>query len=273
MANLRVFLTLVASVCTAPVFAEPPKTDSKADPKEEMKAFQGNWNVWREEDHNGIAADSKNAMFIDGDEIQFLYDKKKGDTARLKIDATKDPKEIEIVYTRGSFINKKRLGIYRFTSEAQLEIAWGAIDSDKRPKIFSGKLETGAGQSYQIYRNAKFKQDEKVVKEMKRFEGRWEATTPEGVGAFIEDDDIVFMRGKEKGDRAKFLVDPAKNELEIIYVNGSNISKRRIGIYKFEEDTLLISLSDLDSDKRPTKLTGEDTPGAGKVFFIYKKVK
>jgi uncharacterized protein (TIGR03067 family) len=271
MRNVRLFLPLLVCACSV-VAAERLWADTKADVKE-LKPFQGNWQVWREEDNNGIAAASKNAMFIEGDVLQFLYDKKRADAARITIDATKDPKEIEIVYTQGSNIRKKRLGIYRFTSESQLEICWGKIDHDKRPKIFSGKMDIGAGQSYQIYRNANFKQDEKVVKEMKRFEGRWEATDPKAQGAYIEDDDIVYMRGKERGDRAKFLVDPAKNEIEIIYTDGSDISKRRIGIYKFEDDKLLISLSDLDSDKRPTKLTGEDTPGAGKLFVIYKKAK
>lgn len=81
--------------------------------------------------------------------------------------------------------------------------------------------------------------------------------------------------GNNKGAEARFLVDPAKDpaEVEVIYTAGSERYKRRIGVYKLEGDTLTLSLSVFDADKRPAKFAGPGTPGGGDMFAVYQRQK
>ena len=244
----------------------------KNDAKEEAKLLQGRWNAWRTENSNGLVADCFDAVLIDGAEIQNLNGgTTKGTLFKFTIDPTKNPKEIDAeILARGN-LGEKRLGIYRLSKDV-LEICWG--DAKKRPTKFTGRLAVGAGSEYTIYHSEKFKPNEAVTREMKRFEGKWLADDG-GNGGLFEDDRIQFLTPAGKGPRARFLVDPSKNpkEIEVVYTSGSEIYKRRLGIYQLEEDKLTLSLSDFDSDKRPTKLKGGDAPGAGKWFAVYKRQK
>jgi uncharacterized protein (TIGR03067 family) len=246
--------------------------DDKKDVKEDAKLLQGRWNAWRVENSNGLVADCFDAILIEGAEMQNLN----GGTARgtllkFTVDPTKNPKQIDaIVLARGN-IGEKRLGIYRLSKDV-LEICWG--DAKKRPTKFTGRLAVGAGSDYTIYHGEKYKPDAAVTREMKRFEGKW-LDDKGGNGGLFEDDHLQFLTPAGKGPRARFLVDPSKNpkEIEIIYTSGSEIYKRRVGIYQLENDKLTLSLSDLGSNKRPTKLKGGDAPGAGKWFAVYKRQK
>jgi uncharacterized protein (TIGR03067 family) len=262
---------LLAAVSFALPLSRAP-ADDKKDAKEEAKLLQGRWNVWRIENSNGIVADCADAILIDDAEIQNLNGgSTRGTQFKFTIDPTKNPKEIDVeILARGN-IGEKRLGIYRLSKDV-LEICWG--DAKKRPTKFTGKLTIGAGSEYTICHGEKFKPDEAVAREMKRFEGKWLADDG-GNGGFFEDDHIQFLTPAGKGPRARFLVDPSKDprEIEVIYTSGSEIYKRRIGIYQLEGDKLTLSLSDCDSSKRPTQLKGGDAPGAGKWFAVYHRQK
>ena len=99
---------------------------------------------------------------------------------------------------------------------------------------------------------------------------------PAGYGVVIEDEKMQFLwGGNNKGAEARFLVDPAKDpkEIEVIYTVGSERYKRRIGIYKLDGDTLTLSLSEFDADKRPTKFAEAGTPGGGDMFIVYLREK
>jgi uncharacterized protein (TIGR03067 family) len=241
------------------------------DNANDAKQLQGKWTMWRMENSNGITADCHDSMVFDGAEIQNLNGgTTQGTRFKFTIDPTKDPKEIDVeILARGN-IGEKRLGIYRMSNDV-LEICWG--DSKKRPTTFTGKPGAGAGSDYLIYHGEKFKQDEATATEMKRMEGRW-AAEKGGDGMVIDGDELQFLwGGNNKGAKAKFLVDPSKDpsEIEVIYTQGSEIYKKRIGIYKLDGDKLTVSLSDLDADKRPTKLAGGDAPGAGKWFGVFRR--
>jgi uncharacterized protein (TIGR03067 family) len=262
-------------VCALLVRVVPVAADDKADPKQEMKLFEGKWKIWRSTQDGRIDAGSGDGMLIEGNDIQFLWGgNNKGATAKFSVDPAKEPKEIELRFTSGSGINKTQFGIYRL-SKGQLEISWGGVGDGKRPTKFSGQVTVGAGKPYSIYRSEDFKEDEAVVKELKRLEGRW-MVTPKSDGVIIEGHDMQFLwGGNNKGAHAKFEIDPTKDplEIEVVYTVGSERYKKRIGIYKLEDDTLTLSLSDFNADTRPTKLAGGDQPGAGKWFSVMKRVK
>jgi uncharacterized protein (TIGR03067 family) len=261
---------LLAAVCFA-LSLSRSAADNK-DAKEEAKLLQGRWNAWRTENSNGLVADCFDAILIDGAEIQNLNGgTTKGTLFKFTVDPTKNPKVIDAEIVARGNIGEKRLGIYRLSKDV-LEICWG--DAKKRRTKFTGRPAVGAGSEYTIYHGEQFKPPAAVTKEMKRFEGKWLAKKG-GNGGLFEEDRIQFLTPAGKGPRAKFLVDPSQDpkEIEVIYTSGSEIYKRRIGIYQLVGDTLTLSLSDLDSNKRPTKLKGGDAPGAGKWFAVYKRQK
>jgi uncharacterized protein (TIGR03067 family) len=243
----------------------------------ELAAFEHRWRAWRAEDSKGIDASPGDGLVIQGQDIQFLWGgNNKGSTATFTIDPAKEPKEIDVFFTSGSWINKRQLGIYR-VSKGQLEIAWAGIGEEKRPRKFTGRLVPGtATQNYVIYHSEEFKQDEAVARAMKDLEGRW-MESPKGNGVVIEDEKMQFLwGGNNKGAEARFLVDPAKDpkEIEVIYTVGSERYKRRIGIYKLVGDVLTLRLSEFDADKRPTKFAGAGSgiPG-GEMFITYRREK
>ncbi len=163
------------------------------------------------------------------------------------------------------------MGIYR-VSKGQLEICWADIGDTKRPKKFTGKLALGAGKRYDIFRSEDYKEPPAIAKELERFQGRWVSEEKDSDGLMVEDDGMVFLwGGNNKGSEAKFTVDPSKKvkEIEVIYTVGSWRYHRQIGIYQIDNKKLTLSLSDLDSDKRPKKLAGSDKLGGGKMFFVY----
>jgi uncharacterized protein (TIGR03067 family) len=269
----RSFCGVVAAACFVLLAAFIPR-GSAAD-ADDAKLFDGKWKVWRSEFAKGIDADSGDGMVIDGTGVQFLWGgNNKGARGKFTIDPSKDPKEIDVEYLQGSEIGKKRLGIYRIT-KGQVEICWAGVGETKRPKKFTGRTAPGGGEACVISRNEDFKEADAVAKEIKQLEGIWRVD-PKGDGVVIDEDAMQFLnRGDNKGAKAKFLVDPTKDpkEIEIIYTQGSERYKRRVGIYKMDGDTLQLSLSDLDSDKRPTKFAGGMAAGAGKWFATFKKDK
>jgi uncharacterized protein (TIGR03067 family) len=237
-------------------------------------AWEHTWRVWRIESGIGIDASSGDGMVIEGNTIQYLWGgNNKGATGTFTTDATKEPKEIDVQYTSGSWINQKQLGIYRL-SGGQLEVSWAGVGETKRPTKFTGRLTPGAGKSYVIYRNEDFKEPEAVVRARKALEGRW-MVNPRGDGVVIEDDKMQFLwGGNNRGAEARFAVDPSKDpqEIEVIYTVGSERYKRRVGICKLDGDTLTLSLSGLDGDKRPTKFAAGPF-GGGDMFVVYHREK
>jgi uncharacterized protein (TIGR03067 family) len=118
----------------------------------ELKALEG---VWRGTalHRAGRAEPADRAkgegLVIDGDDMQFLWGgSNKGARARFVVDPSKDPKQIEIVYTVGSERYKKRLGVYRLSGD-KLELSLSGFNADVRPTAFTGVKGTpGAADLY-----------------------------------------------------------------------------------------------------------------------------
>jgi len=259
--------------------AAADKDDDKLD---------GTWSVWQSVKDGDTTADSGEGIVISGATLQFtLRGKDLAEKGTVSLKASADPKEIDVEHTAGRYKGKKQLGIYRLAAPGQLEIAWGEPGSDKRPKLFTGKLTVGAGTPFVIYRSSDFKLPDAVVKELKAMEGKWKLTTyhrlgrPEpraekrGEGFLLEGDAMQFFwGGSNKGGKAQFSVDPSKDpkQIEIVYTVGQDRYKKRIGIYKLSDKKLEISLSAINSDTRPTAFTGvKGSKGAGDAYFVYEK--
>jgi uncharacterized protein (TIGR03067 family) len=121
----------------------------------EFKALEGKWNLV--EFHRlGSAVprtrDRKESVVIEGDDLQYYYGGTgKGAHAKFLVDPSKDPRQIEVIYTVGSERYKKRIGIYKL-SDKKLEISLSADDADTRPTALSGlKGTAGAGDVYYVY--------------------------------------------------------------------------------------------------------------------------
>ncbi len=259
----------------APMEESKPQAAARGSADPEVKQFEGRWKIWRVESINGVTAEATDSMLIGEDQIRFIHSAEgKGATARFTVDPAKDPKEIDVVYTSGSATGKKQLGIYRFPKRGQLEISLADFEDVKRPRKFTGRLTPGSGKSYVIYRSEEYQDPPEVVQAMKKLEGRWSKAGSKTEGLLIEDDGMEFLwGGNNKGNAARFVVDPGKNppEIEIVYTRGPWIYKRQIGIYRRLGDKLELCLSELDGDKRPTRFGGASArvPGGGANYLKY----
>ncbi len=254
----------------------------------EDQKLEGVWSLWRSIQSGKTTADSGEGMIVEGNTLQLTLRGKplaeKG-TYTLKADA--NPKQIDFEHTFGRYKGQKQLGIYRFTGPGQLEISWGEPGSNKRPTKFTGKLALGAGTPLNIYRASDYKLPEAVAKELKDLEGKWKITVyhrfgraepmaaKRGEGFLLEGEDVqYFWGGSNKGGKAQYMVDPTAKpkQIEFVYTVGQERYHNRIGIYKLQGDKLEISLSDIDSEKRPTAFTGiKGTPGAGEQYFVCER--
>jgi uncharacterized protein (TIGR03067 family) len=127
--------------------------------KKELSKLEGNWNVVRQEKRGNLVppvVSRRGGLLIEDDTLKWLVSGREAgnQTADFTIDPTKDPKTIDIEITRGSFIGKKQLGIYRLDGD-KLEICWGYTEPLKRPTKFTTKAGIGSGFEYTVYKKNK----------------------------------------------------------------------------------------------------------------------
>jgi uncharacterized protein (TIGR03067 family) len=135
--------------------------DDKEDAaKKELKAMEGNWQVVREE--QGGRPTPKPVIqnlriVVEGNAMAwYIGNPKPPQTADFKVDPTNDPRTIDAEITKGSFIGKKMLGIYKLDGDT-LEICWGEPGNEKRPTKFTTRPGVGAGNRYITYKRDKEK--------------------------------------------------------------------------------------------------------------------
>jgi uncharacterized protein (TIGR03067 family) len=127
-----------------------------------LKGMEGNWDLKREEKSGNLthSADSRGhhpRAVIEGNLFSWYRgDPAPNQVAEIEVDATKSPKTIDALITRGSNRNKKMLGIYKFDGKT-LEICWGGAGTDKRPTKFATRPGVGAGVIYEKYEREKEK--------------------------------------------------------------------------------------------------------------------
>jgi uncharacterized protein (TIGR03067 family) len=118
--------------------------------------LDGRWQVTRQEERGGLVppvVSKRLSMVIeDGEMGWYIGNPAPNLTATITINAQK--KTIDAEITRGSFIGKKMLGIYRLHKDV-LEMCWGTIGTDKRPVKFTTKPGAGGGFNYTTYKREK----------------------------------------------------------------------------------------------------------------------
>ncbi len=131
--------------------------ESKEDlAKRDLKKLEGTWMVVTAELYgNAIGRpEDKSALVIDGNKAIWMIRDEGGQTADIKLDASKTPKTIDFAITRGSDFRKTQLCIYELDGET-LKICYGTPGDDKRPSEFTSKKKEGMGMSFAVYKRFK----------------------------------------------------------------------------------------------------------------------
>src|SRR5262249_2658990 len=119
---------------------------------ESSAKLEGKWWVVRQEEHGGLVPEivsKRLSMVIAGDKMEgYIGNPAPNFAATITIDEKK--KTIDAEITRGSFIGKKMLGIYKFEKE-MLHMCWGEIGTDKRPEKFVTTKRGGGVFNYTVY--------------------------------------------------------------------------------------------------------------------------
>src|SRR5262249_28149438 len=113
----------------------------------ELKRLEGRWMVDPKSD--GVVIEDYGLKFIWGGN-------NRGSEAKFQVDPTKEPKEIDVVYTAGSENRQKRLGIYKLEDDV-LHLVLGEMNGTKRPTQFAKRDSPGGGDLYLIYKLEKDK--------------------------------------------------------------------------------------------------------------------
>jgi uncharacterized protein (TIGR03067 family) len=308
LALFAAFLVLVAAETAVSV----PGDDN--DDSKELKKFEGNWKLTRKEYKGNLwpaAGIVKEGIFMEDGKIVWLRDgKEAGQKGDMTIDATTNPKSIDVEITQGSFIGKKMLGIYEIKGN-KLSICWSEPGGEKRPKKFVTKTAVGSGtylESYQLEGGDKKADDKAAAKgdkkgtagkkedskadagdEMKKLEGNWKLVRQEykgnlrpaldiiKPGIFIEDGKIFWTReGKEAGEQKGDLTldsSTTPKSLDVEITRGSFIGKKLLGIYELKGNKLTICWSEPGGEKRPKKFVTKTAVGSGVSMDTFEKVK
>jgi uncharacterized protein (TIGR03067 family) len=122
--------------------------DFKEDPAvvAELKRLEGRWDL----NPNG------DGLIIEGYDLKFLSRNMVGAEARFLVDPSKDPKEIEVIYTVGSGRYQKRLGIYKLEGDT-LTLSMSNFNADQPPTKFAADPNPGSGIIYGVYHREKGK--------------------------------------------------------------------------------------------------------------------
>jgi uncharacterized protein (TIGR03067 family) len=123
--------------------------------KKELKALKGAWKVIsREVDGKKVSQEELKDVVVTRDEAG-KFSARRGDmvigVGTIKIDPTKKPKTMDVIYTEGNNKEKTLLGIYEFEGDSYRLCV--APPGAKRPTEFSAKA--GSGNALMVYQREK----------------------------------------------------------------------------------------------------------------------
>jgi uncharacterized protein (TIGR03067 family) len=309
----RLFSTVLVGLIAATLAesSPPQKKARKSAAADATERLEGNWKMIRSEYKGNLGAGleiTKPGLFIDDGKIFWTTDGRErgGQRGDITIDATTNPKQIDVEVTRGSSIGKKLLAIYEL-KDNKLTICWSEPGAEKRPTKFTTKTTKGAGETLQTFESQDVEEEVKpaartsaakskkragkvdAAAEMRTLEGNWKLKRKEYKGnlwpgvdrgkdvLFIDDGKIFWTRdGKEAGgQRGNITIDPSSSPktVDVEVTRGSSIGKKLLGVYELKDNKLTISWSEPGADKRPTKFVTKMAKGAGATLETYEKVE
>jgi uncharacterized protein (TIGR03067 family) len=283
-----------------------PTTNPSVPPKEkptilgEHKKLLGKWTAVKfvtDGEEHGDAA--KRTIIVDNGNWISAFDGNGNGQARIIVDPTKEPRQIDLVWTVSATGGKSK-GIYRFTDDTTIELCFNqprGEGSDVRPTAFTtAKGEAGRGSILWVLKkantgNAAIPNEDAnkpaILSEHKKLQGKWTAVKcvldgterPEtGKTIMIVDNGtwISTYDGNTNG-QAKIFVDPTKDPRQIdLLWTVSATGGKSLGIYRFTDDTTIELCFNQPrgegSDVRPTAFTSaKGEAGRGSIFWVLKK--
>ncbi len=272
-------------VCTALALMLGAARAQKVDVKSDLDKLQGSWAmVLFFANGEELPADQVKTgeVLIDDNE----YRPKLGatvETATVRLDSSKSPKQIDITYTTGFLKGNTTRGIYKLDGDTWT-ICRG-ISADKgRPTEFAAP--TGSGLQLVVWKRANTAAGEKlkaVQSELKRFEATWRFVSIEIEGTVLPEeafkDDTLTLKGKQfsstvrgKTNTGAFKIDPTMTPktIDITMTDGSGKSVTQKGIYELDGDNQKICIS-APGKPRPTEFVA--MPDSGRIIEVLKRAK
>jgi uncharacterized protein (TIGR03067 family) len=251
-----------------------PPTKAEAA-KADLKQMQGIWKIEKQEFEGSLmpGADRFTILF-DGNEYSFIRDgQSRVSTARVVLDPTKTPKNIDLQLTGGSGAGQVQMGIYRFNEDGELEICLNqprGPGASKRPEKFTTKPDVGSGSTLYVLSQEKPEKQpaakdpktggketggkgpskaEAAKADLKKVQGLWTIEKQELQGTLgtqnerftilFDGNTWSFIRdGQTKVSTARVVLDPTKTPktIDLQLTSGSGAGEVQLGIYRFNED-------------------------------------
>ncbi len=275
----------VPLAATEPPQKAPPADKAPMPPKEDaaLKELQGDWKVISMADNGRKTTDDD----VKGMRWTFKGNKlqptdpgdKTGDPIEFKLDASKDPKQIDLIVLTGDLKGTTIPAIYKL-EEGRLTICQPDEKhlAKGRPTKFDG--EKGSDQGVIVLEKIKPEAEQKAdkAKALKEVQGEWQAVANTANGKQLPEDLVKQMRwvikdttvestnaaGKPR-DKMSITLDPnpSPHTIVIVALEGVDKDKKWTGIYKLEKDEFTICVAHPGTREkwRPTTFTSEKGSG------------
>ncbi len=201
----------------------------------------------------------------------------------FRIDATRNPKQIDFTFTDGPQKGQTVRGIYEFDGEIY-RMCRGLRPDVQRPGQFASA--SGSGRMLVVWKRApRVGGDKKAAirDEQGRLEGSWRFDTMEADGRALPGDGFKGIHLVLKGDRftmvepnatygGTYTVDPTARPktIDVMFTEGPEKGKSSFGIYELDGDTYKVCIG-LTGKPRPTEFVSK--PGDGHVLEVLKREK
>jgi uncharacterized protein (TIGR03067 family) len=205
------------------------------------------------------------------------------ETSTLKIDATKNPKEIDFTYTSGFSKGKTVKGIYKIDGD-DLTICRGLGPETNRPDEFAAPTDSSL--LLVTWKRSKTVGAEKkkaVQDELEHFAASWKFVSIDvegnSVPAEMFQEDRLILKGKEFTSTVRgttthgtFKINPTASPktIDITFTDGPGKDNTQKGIYELDGDTQKICWA-APGKPRPTEF--EAKPKSGRMLQVLEKAK
>jgi uncharacterized protein (TIGR03067 family) len=201
----------------------------------------------------------------------------------IRLDSSKNPKEIDFTHTAGFQKGKTTKGIYKLEGDS-LHICRGLTPDKDRPTEFAAPVNSGL--QHVVWKRADTPGGVKlkaIQAELKRFESTWRFVSIDVEGNLVPEElfqaDTLVLKGKNFTSNVRgeithgvFKIDPTANPktIDITFTDGPGKDNTQKGIYELDGDTQKICIA-RPGEARPKSF---DTKSAsGHMIEVLKREK